>query len=135
MGYNKGAQAYRQNAVIGASPVQLVVMLYDGALRFMEEGKKAMLERDHDTQNTKFQRAQNIVMELISTLDIRNGGEIATNLLSLYTFVLNELTEGNIYDRTENIDNAIRTMGELRDGWAQIERAPKNVVEELPHAA
>lgn len=135
MGYNNGVQAYRQNAVMGASPVQLVVMLYDGALRFMDEGKQAMLAKDYDTKNTKFQRVQKILMELISTLDIRNGGEIATNLLSLYTFVLNELVQGNMHDSTENIDNAIRTMSQLRESWVEIERAPKISAEAIPHAA
>jgi flagellar protein FliS len=81
MGYSNGVQAYRKNAVMGASPVQLVVMLYDGALRFMEEGKRAMAANDLETQNNKFQRAQRIVMELISTLNIQKGGEIARNLL------------------------------------------------------
>jgi flagellar protein FliS len=135
MGYNKGAQAYRQNAVMGASPVQLIVMLYDGALRFMTEGKQAMLAKDYETKNFKFQRAQKIVMELISTLDIRNGGEVATNLLSLYTFVLNELVEGNVSDKEVHIDNAYRTMNELRDSWAELERNQKTGQEATPHAA
>ena len=103
MGYNNGAQAYRQNAINGASPVQLVIMLYDGALRFMDEGKRAMAIKDLETKNFKLQRAQKIIMELISTLDIRNGGEIATNLLSLYTFTINELVEGNMHDKPERI--------------------------------
>ena len=135
MGYNNGAQAYRQNAVAGASPVQLIVMLYDGTLRFIEEGKRAMLAKDFETKNLKFQRAQKIVMELISTLDIRNGGEIATNLLSLYTFVLNELTEGNVSDKTVHIDNAYRTMSELRESWAELERNHVNGRGQNHHAA
>ena len=135
MGYNKGAQAYRQNAVMGASPVQLVVMLYDGAIRFMGEGKAAMAVKDYDTQNTKFQRAQKIVMELISTLDMRNGGEIATNLLGLYTYVVNELVEGNIHDLPGRIDNAIKTMSELRESWAELERTTKTSKEMTPNAA
>ena len=135
MGYNTGAQAYRQNAVNGASPVQLVVMLYDGALRFMTEGKAAMAEKQYETQNTKFQRAQRIVMELISTLDMRKGGEVATNLLALYTYVVNELVEGNIHDNAERIDNAIRTMRELRESWIEVDRNLKQGAEAVPHAA
>ena len=123
MGYNKGAQAYRQNAVNGASPVQLVVMLYDGALRFMTEGKAAMAEKQYETQNTKFQRAQRIVMELISTLDMRKGGEVATNLLALYTYVVNELVEGNIHDNAE------------RESWIEVDRNLKQGAEAVPHAA
>lgn len=135
MGYNKGAQAYRQNAINGASPIQLVIMLYDGALRFMDEGKSAMAIKDHETKNFKLQRAQKIVMELISTLDIRNGGEIATNLLSLYTFTINELVDGNIHDNPERIDNAVKTMTELRDSWVELERTSKTSSGVTPHAA
>ena len=135
MGYNNGAQAYRQNAINGASPVQLVIMLYDGALRFMDEGKRAMAIKDLETKNFKLQRAQKIVMELISTLDIRNGGEIASNLLSLYTFTINELVEGNMHDKPERIDNAIKTMTELRDSWVELERTSKTNSEVTPNAA
>lgn len=120
---------------MGASPVQLIVMLYDGALRFIQEGKQAMLAKDYDTKNLKFQRAQKIVMELISTLDIRIGGEVATNLLSLYTFVLNELVEGNVSDKEIHIDNAYRTMSELRESWVELERNQKTGTEATPHAA
>ncbi|MEI8281038.1 MAG: flagellar export chaperone FliS [Armatimonadota bacterium] len=135
MGYNKGAQAYRQNAVMGASPVQLIIMLYDGAIRFMQEGKAALVNKDFETKNFKLQRAQKIVMELVSTLDIRNGGEVATNLLSLYTFVINELVEGNISDKTENIDHALKTMTDLRDSWVELEKQTKTTSEVTPHAA
>jgi flagellar protein FliS len=135
MGYNKGAQAYRQNAVMGASPVQLVVMLYDGALRFMQEGKQAMADKQFEVQNLKFQRAQRIVMELISTLDLRNGGEIATNLMGLYSYVVNELVEGNVHDNPERIDNAMKTMTELRESWVELERTTKQSTQVTPHAA
>ena len=94
-----------------------------------------MLAKDFETKNLKFQRAQKIVMELISTLDIRNGGEIATNLLSLYTFVLNELTEGNVSDKTVHIDNAYRTMSDLRESWAELERNHVNGRGQNHHAA
>ncbi len=135
MGYGKGVQAYRQNAVMGASPVQLVVMLYDGALRFMEEGKRAMAAKDLETQNNKLQRAQKIIMELMSTLNLQQGGEIAKNLLGLYSFVVNELVEGNINDDPSRIDNAMKTMSELREGWAEIEKMPKNHSELTTNAA
>lgn len=135
MGYGKGAQAYRQNAVMGASPVQLVVMLYDGALRFMEEGKRAMAAKDLETQNFKLQRAQKIVIELMSTLNLQQGGEIAKNLLGLYTFVVNELVEGNINDDPVKIDNAMKTMSELREGWAELEKLTKSNPELTSNAA
>ncbi len=135
MGYGKGVQAYRQHSVMGASPVQLVVMLYDGALRFMEEGKRAIIAKDLETQNFKLQRAQKIVFELMSTLNMSEGGEVARNLLGLYTFIVNELVEGNISDDTHRIDNAMKTMSDLRESWAEIERSAKTKTEVMRHAA
>ena len=135
MGYGKAAQAYRENAVMGASPVQLVVMLYDGALRFMEEGKRAIESRDLETQNSKLQRAQKIVIELMTTLNFQQGGDIARSLVSLYAYVIGELVEGNMADDAKRIDNAMKTMKELRDSWVQVEKAPKGVQELTPNAA
>ncbi|HLO99575.1 MAG TPA: flagellar export chaperone FliS [Fimbriimonas sp.] len=135
MSYGKQVQAYRQNAVMSASPVQLVVMLYDGSLRFMEEGKRAIIAKDLATQNAKLQRAQKIVMELMSTLNFNAGGEISKNLLSLYSFVLNELVEGNMNDDPDRIDVAMKTMSELREGWVTIEAQSRNKQEITPSAA
>lgn len=122
MSYANGANAYRKNAAMGASPVQLVVMLYDGALRFAEEGKRAMIEKNYEVQNDKLQRAQKIVMELMGSLDFEKGGEIAKNLLGLYEFTLNELIEGNITDSPERIANAQSTLRELREAWVVIQK-------------
>ena len=126
MASGRFAQEYRKNAVNGASPLQLVVMLYDGALRFMEAGKHAMAHRDIPKQNDSLQRAQKIIMELMSCLDMKDGGEIATNLMALYTYVLNELIDANVSDKPDGIERAIRVMSDLRDSWAQVEGRVRN---------
>lgn len=120
MGYGNQAQEYRKNAVLGASPAQLVVMLYDGALRFIEGGRMAMQAKDLTRQNDQLLRAQKIVVELLSTLDREKGGELADNLASLYGFVLDQLMEANIHDREAPLGNASATLRELRDAWAEI---------------
>ena len=120
MAYGNHAQEYRKNAVLGASPAQLVVMLYDGALRFMEAGRMAMRAKDLPRQNDALQRAQKIVVELLSTLDLEQGGEIASNLASLYGFVLDKLMEANVYDRESALDEAAKPVRDLREAWAQI---------------
>lgn len=108
---------------MGASPVQLVVMLYDGALRFMESGKRAMAQGEIFKQNDQLQRAQNIVLELMSTLDMKKGGEVSQNLMALYTYVLEQLVEGNVRDSAEYIDRAAKVMSELREGWTELEKS------------
>jgi flagellar protein FliS len=120
LGYGNQAQEYRKNAVLSASPAQLVVMLYDGALRFIEAGRIAMKAKDIKGQNDALLRAQKIVVELLSTLDREKGGEIATNLATLYTFVLDQLMEANVHDRPAALDNASKTMSELREAWVHI---------------
>lgn len=122
------AQEYRKNAVTGASPLQLVVMLYDGALRFMEAGRFAMVRNDLETQNDKLQRAQRIVTELMASLDMQRGGELSKNLFGIYSYVLNELVEANLTDKPEPVDRSIKIISDLRDSWASLESARREVV-------
>jgi flagellar protein FliS len=126
MAYPNYALEYRKHAVNGASPVGLIVMLYDGALRFMEAGKAAVLSKDYETQGRSLLRAQRILLHLMGTLDLDKGGHIATNLLSLYSYANDRLIIANMEGRVEPIDEAIHTISELRQGWSQIEERNKN---------
>jgi len=120
LAYGRIAHEYRKNAVNGSSPLQLVIMLYDGALRFMEGGRHAIAHCDLPKQNDQLQQAQKIVMELMSCLDMEQGGEIAKNLLSIYTYVLNELVKANLEDSADRVDRCIKVMRDLRTSWASI---------------
>jgi len=126
--YGKSIDQYRKAAVTSASPLQLVVMLYDGALRFMEAGKHAMETGDLYKQNENLQRAQKIVAELTGTLDLEKGGEIAQNLAALYSFVYDRLVQANVTDQSSYIDQAIKVMSDLREGWSRLtaqDKAPQ----------
>ncbi|HVT11062.1 MAG TPA: flagellar export chaperone FliS [Fimbriimonadaceae bacterium] len=125
MAYGRFVQEYQKGAVNGASPVQLVIMLYDGALRFMEAGKYAMAACDLEKQNNNLQKAQKIIMELMSCLDMQNGGDIAKNLLALYTFAYDQLVQANIKDEPGGIENSIQIFSQLRESWVEIERTYK----------
>jgi flagellar protein FliS len=125
LAYERITREYQKNAVNGASPLQLVVMLYDGAIKFMEAGKRAMTDGDRDKQNYNLQKAQKIVMELMSCLDMNEGKEIATNLLSLYSYVLNELVMGNMTDDKEAIDRGVKVLSDLRESWRHIQDSLK----------
>lgn len=131
MAYGNQAQEYRRNAVLGASPTQLVVMLYDGALRFIEAGRAGMRAGDLSRQNDGLQRAQRIVSELLATLDREAGGEIADNLARLYDFVLDRLMTANIQDAEAPLDAATLTLRELREAWVQVAAAPAAVARPL----
>jgi flagellar protein FliS len=118
---NPYLQQYRRTSVESATPLQLIVMLYDGALRFIEQGKQAMDRRAVEEQNASLQKAQKIVAELMSSLDMDQGGEVATNLLSLYTFTYNRLIEGNCEDDPQKLDQAGEVLRQLRESWSKLE--------------
>lgn len=128
-------QEYQKSAVNGASPLQLVIMLYDGAIRFMEAGKYGIEHQDLELQNKNLQKAQKIVMELMSCIDMDKGGDVAKNLLALYTYILNELVEANVGDRIEPVDRCIRILCNLRESWVEVERMSRMEGIELPQAA
>lgn len=123
MAQGRFLQEYQKNAVNGASPLQLVIMLYDGALRFFETSKAMMLQKDIDKQNHYFKKAQAIVMELMSCLDMDKGGDVSTNLLSLYNYILQQSVEANLTDDPVKVDECIRILSELRGSWVEIERS------------
>lgn len=116
----RGAQAYYQTQVQSQSPLELVVMLYDGALRFMRLTADAIARRDLVAKRDALSKASAIVAELQNSLNMEAGGEIATNLDGLYDYVTGRLTEANARNATEPIEEAIRLMSTLRDAWAQI---------------
>lgn len=130
MAYGKYIQEYQKSAIAGASPVGIIVMLYDAAISFMEQGKAAMAVKDYDKQNTLLQKAQRIVTELMGSLDMDKGGEVAKNLMSLYSYAWNELVQANVHDKPECIDHALMVFTEIRESWATIERNTKQVVSE-----
>jgi flagellar protein FliS len=121
LAHSSSIDQYRKSAVSSASPLQLVVMLYDGALRFMEAGKHAMQKGDVFAQNDNLTKAERIVGELLATLDMEKGGEVAKNLFSLYTYVYNTLVEANIEDKPEKVDECVAIMSDLRESWMELE--------------
>ena len=98
-------------------------MLYDGALKFMAAGKRAIAEGNVFEQNKNIQRAQKIIAELISCLDMRKGGEVAQNLMALYTFCYNKLVEANLEDNAEAIDQVSEVLNNLRSSWVELEKS------------
>lgn len=130
--YAKPHLEYRKAAVDGATPVGLVVMLYDGALRHMDRAELALRARDLPAQNEAFQKAQKIVMELMGALDMRRGGEIAQNLMALYGYILTELVGANTDDDPKRLENARRPMLDLRAGWAELDESTRRDASAIP---
>lgn len=116
----RGVDSYRRAAVESSSPVQLVVMLYDGALRFCAEARGALLRRDVAAKGKALSRVIAIVGELQATLDLERGGEVAQSLHHLYSFLTDRLLAASFNQSVEPLDEAIRVLTNLREGWAGV---------------
>jgi flagellar secretion chaperone FliS len=119
----RGIDSYRQNEIQSRSPLELVVMLYDGALRFTSEAREAMVRGDIRARQQHLSRAMAIVSELQSTLDMETGGEVAEHLDNLYGFVRDRLIDASVNQDLQPLDEARRVLTTLREGWLAISRA------------
>ena len=113
---------YRQNSVETASPTRLVVMLYDGAIRFLGQALPAMRVRKYDEQSQYIGKAQAIIAHLRDTLDHKAGGPVAGHLSGVYASFLDALTDANIHDKPEVVEQAIEALRDLREAWVEVDR-------------
>lgn len=109
------AEAYRRNQVLNAPPEQLTLMLYNGCLKFIDEGMKAMGEKDYENANITLQKAQRIVSEFRLTLNM--DYEISHQLMPLYDYVYDRLINGNVQSDMKQLEEARDIIKELRDAW------------------
>ena len=130
---NPGARAYQTQSILTASPGQLVLLMYDGCLRFMAQARAGFaLPEDNprriETIHTALLRAQAILSELRANLDMEAGGDIAVNLDRLYDYHLRRLFECNLRKDEApliEVEGLVRT---LRDAWAEMLRSNENRV-------
>jgi flagellar protein FliS len=114
------AARYRQLQVETASPAQLLVMLYDGAIRFLTAALEKMASGELEPRHTNLIKAQKIITELLGSLNMKEGGEVSANLQRLYTYMLQQLVEANLHDQPRPIEEVVGMLRELRESWAAI---------------
>jgi flagellar protein FliS len=112
--------AYRQGAVLSATPGQQIVMLYDGARRFLHQAAVAMGERKIEAAHNKLVRAENIIRHLRNTLDLEQG-ELAVRLQSIYMFCLHHLSQGRFDQDPKKLEEVSALLSQLREAWVAIE--------------
>jgi flagellar protein FliS len=122
--YN-GYQAYQKNKYETASPHRLIAMLYDGAIRFMNQSIVNVQTQDIEAANVSLNRAQDIMNELIICLNFEQGNEIAANLNNLYRYTIDLLIQANIQKTIEPIEEAIGIVKDIREAWQAIGREVK----------
>lgn len=113
-------QTYQQNSVNTASPGELTLMLYNGCLKFINLAKEALKEKNIQEKNINIQKAQNIITELMATLDPKY--EIANQMMSLYDFIRRKLIEANVKNSIESLEEAESLVVEFRDTWKEVIR-------------
>lgn len=112
--------AYRESAVLTASPVQLVVMLYDGAGRFLRQAIASFDAGEEVRAGQAIGRTQAIVEELLATLDLDRGGEIASRLQGIYVYCLKQMGEARFQKDTAKLQEVAGLLGDLRESWAEL---------------
>jgi flagellar protein FliS len=111
--------AYREAAVLTATGEQLMVMLYDGARRFLHQAAIAMADNKIELTHNKLRRAELIIQHLQDTLDLEQG-ELASNLQSIYLFCQRHLLAARFDRDPAKIEEVSALLGQLRDPWAEI---------------
>jgi len=116
---NAYTQQYQQNQILSASPEQILVMLYDGAIRFTRQAMIGIEDGRASVKADGVSRAMAIITEFANTLDHEVGGEIAENLDGLYSFMIRELTQANLNDDMEKLKIVEGLLVDLRQTWIE----------------
>ncbi len=124
---------YRKSQVETASPIDLVIMLYERAIVLLDKAINEISEKKYEEKNTSLMKATDIVFELLSILDNDKGGEIAASLSRLYNFVIRAITNANMSLDTKELENAKRILSELRESWVSIKNNPDVELNNISH--
>jgi flagellar secretion chaperone FliS len=111
-------RAYRQNAILSASPGQLILELYDGARRFLRQAADAMGERQVERAHNALRRAELIIVHLNEVID-DDQGEISEHLHAVYAVYLAELEKARVSQDRSRVELVSRLLGDMRETWQQ----------------
>lgn len=111
---------YKETQITTANQGKLIVMLYDGAIKFLNIAVENMEPKTYDIVNQNIIKTQDIITELVFSLNMKEGGEISQNLFNLYMYFKKKLLEANIKKDVGLINEVINHMKTLRDAWDKI---------------
>ena len=114
------ANPYLRNQVLTAKPEQLRLMLFDGALRFLSQGRKGIEAKDFDVSYTNISKAQKIVLELSNSLNREVMPEVTERLTALYTYIYRLLIDASTKREIEPLDEAVKLLRYERETWALL---------------
>ena len=116
----QAAANYLKMRVMTATPEQLQMMLYDGAIRFCEQARMALVANDYEKSYTMISRVQKIISEMSSTLKHDVFPELCGKLAALYNFAYRKLIEANVDHKIESLDEALGVLRFQRETWAML---------------
>jgi flagellar protein FliS len=116
----QGAQSYIRTQVFTATPEQLQMMLYDGAIRFSEQARPALVAKQWETSYTLISKAQKILNELMGNLRHDIAPELCGRLSSLYNYIYRMLVEANAQHKVTSLDEAVKILRYQRETWQML---------------
>lgn len=117
-------QQYQEQSIMTASPGELTLMLYNGCIKFIKQAKLYIEEKDIEKANNAIIRAQDIIYELMSTLNM--DYEISNNMMALYDYMNRRLIDANISKDIKVLDEVLNLTVEFRDTWMEVIKKLEN---------
>lgn len=116
---NQYVKQYQKTTVETASNEKILIMLYDGAIQFLNKAKIALEEKNWEQSHNNLMGAQRILQEFINTIDTEPNPELAQNLINLYEYFISRLIHANIKHEIAPIDEVLKFLKELKNTWEQ----------------
>ena len=115
--YNKYIKQYQTNNITTATPEKLMVMLFDGAIQFLQKAKVAIEEKNLHERATNIEGARKIIREFMRTIDLENGNDVSKRLFRLYNKMVMKLIKANVSRNVSLIDEVIEDLTNIRWGF------------------
>lgn len=126
----RGIGSYQKFDILGKSPLELLLMVYQGAAKELKEAEEALARGDRETGRAKMERARKFITHLYTTLDNDKGGEVAVKLGQLYVFIIERIQVAQATGDTEIIGDLRAIIENLQSGWQGIKKTESPAQEE-----
>jgi flagellar protein FliS len=118
--YGTGIDAYHETNIMTADPMRLVILCYEGAIDSLKRAKERFIAKDFESKAGAITKANDIINELMHSLDFERGGDVAKSLGAMYNYVLRCVLEGDLKKDLSRLDEAIRILQALKSAWEEI---------------
>lgn len=115
--YNKYIKQYQTSNITTATPEKLMILLFDGAIQFLQKAKTAIQEKDLKARSENIDGARKIIRELMRTIDLENGNDVSKGLFKLYNRMVMDLLKANVTRNSDKIDVVITDLTNIRWGF------------------